>query len=589
LLELGISGDEVDAVAARIGVVGEEERQLHLRWYRSILRVAGEDIPNLTLDHGVLIGALTDAGICNEIAEALVDAGGGETVRRDAADDSPLRLLTHIGIDLVALDAELKNVGDAGLALAVARRSFVRWIESHGRRVSAVFAKSVSAEVAKISVRALEAPSELALSINPSAVDLLSPVVDLLRSAGLAVDPGRLAEEPVAELMRVGGFASVDLLDEQVLLLFHKEEQERVLRERAVQWRREIRLLAVLGRMGPAETRATVRTIDDAVGAVLPGALAVPSDLLDAVGELFIAHADLRDHLAEQLVDSLAGQDPDREQLLILAKGLGVVVERLPILARALEAPRRDQARAIKGRSERLSRQGVVPPEGLKPPPPRGTSKTGRKKVTAVKVGESHDRRKRELGDEGEQWALAAVIGQLIGLGTEDRDRAIDEVVELLARWFDGPPVDAALAHSDLARSRDLDEEELIDELTGLLHVSRHSDEFGFDLVGWLALAPEAEPQAICLEVKSSGSEGFNLSSAEWALAQRLHDADEGDRYGVLVVRRGKRGGLPASLDLLVDPVALVAAGQLRQEVDGYKVVYRSGSGVASLGSSSVS
>jgi hypothetical protein len=302
----------------------------------------------------------------------------------------------------------------------------------------------------------------------------------------------------VTELMRVGQFTSVELLDQQVLLLFNKEEQERVLRERAVQWRREIRLLAVLGRMGPAETRATIRAIDEAVGAVLPGAPAVPSDLLDAVGELFVAQADLRERLAEQLVDSLAGQGPDREELLVLAKGLGVVVERLPILTRALEAPRRDKARAIKGRSDRLSGQGIVParPEGLKAPPPKGTpSKTGRKKVTAVKVGESHDRRKRELGDEGEQWALAAVVGQLIRLTTDDRDRAIDEVVELFARWFDGPPVDAALAHSDAARSRDLDEEELIDELTGLLHVSRHSDAFGFDLVGWLALAPEAEPR----------------------------------------------------------------------------------------------
>jgi hypothetical protein len=180
----------LDAVAARIGVVGEEDRQLHLRWYRSILRTAGKDIPNLTLDHGALIGALTDAGISNEIAEALVDAGGGESVRQDAGDDRPLRLLTHAGIDLVALDAELKNVGDDGLALAVARKSFLRWIESHGRRVSAVLARSVSAEVAKVSVRVLEAPSELALSIEPSAVPLLSPVVDLLRSAGLTVHPG---------------------------------------------------------------------------------------------------------------------------------------------------------------------------------------------------------------------------------------------------------------------------------------------------------------------------------------------------------------------------------------------------------------
>ena len=148
--------------------------------------------------------------------------------------------------------------------------------------------------------------------------------------------------------------------------------------------------------------------------------------------------------------------------------------------------------------------------------------------------------------------------------------------MDLLSR-FQGPSVDAALAHAEMARSRQLDDEELIDELTGLLHVSRHSDGFGFDLVGWLPDSPGAPPRAICLEVKSSGGEGFNLSSAEWATAQRFSDGSEGDRYAVLVVRRSKRGGLPAGMDLLLDPVALVGDGRLRQEVDGYRMAYRHG------------
>ncbi len=136
--------------------------------------------------------------------------------------------------------------------------------------------------------------------------------------------------------------------------------------------------------------------------------------------------------------------------------------------------------------------------------------------------------------------------------------------------------VDAALSHAALARSRDIDDDELIDELTGLLHVSRHSDAFGFDLVGWLPLTPGAVPTAVCLEVKSSSGEGFHLSSSEWSLAQRLHDAGEGDRYAVLVVRRSKRGGLPSTMDLLVDPVSLFESGRLRRDVDGFKIAYRS-------------
>jgi hypothetical protein len=81
----------------------------------------------------------------------------------------------------------------------------------------------------------------------------------------------------------------------------------------------------------------------------------------------------------------------------------------------------------------------------------------------------------------------------------------------------------------------------------------------------------------MCLEVKSSAGEGFNLSSAEWALARRFNDESEGNRYAVLVVRRSKRGGVPAGMDLLLNPVALVDGGQLRQEVDGYRMAYRLG------------
>ena len=67
---------------------------------------------------------------------------------------------------------------------------------------------------------------------------------------------------------------------------------------------------------------------------------------------------------------------------------------------------------------------------------------------------------------------------------------AIEEMVALLAR-FSGAPVEKAKAHAEPACEPQLDEEELIDELTEFLHVSRHSDGFGFDLLGWLPPDPE--------------------------------------------------------------------------------------------------
>jgi hypothetical protein len=66
-----------------------------------------------------------------------------------------------------------------------------------------------------------------------------------------------------------------------------------------------------------------------------------------------------------------------------------------------------------------------------------------------------------------------------------------------------------------------------------------------------------------------------HLSRNEWSVAERLHSKGAGDRYAVLVVRRARAGGGPAAMDLLGDPVALVETGQLRREVDGYQLAYR--------------
>ncbi len=225
LLELGISGDDVEAVSARIGVVGEAERQRHLRWYHAVLNVLAHPIPNLTLDEAALASALTSAGLDVDVVSALIEAGGGETARRDVGEGSPLRVLNDSGVDLASLDAELRGHGDAGLTISSTKRSFARWIEAHGRRVSAVLASRMDADVAKSAVRALDPPASLALSIDPPMDALLGPVTDLLASAGLTVITADLALDPLAELVRIGSFGSVEALDEAVLLLYDDEEQ----------------------------------------------------------------------------------------------------------------------------------------------------------------------------------------------------------------------------------------------------------------------------------------------------------------------------------------------------------------------------
>lgn len=193
--------------------------------------------------------------------------------------------------------------------------------------------------------------------------------------------------------------------------------------------------------------------------------------------------------------------------------------------------------------------------------------------VAQIKVGEG---KKREHGDEGEQWALAMAIRELKGISEKARGTAIDAIVELLNR-FKGTPVDQALAHATDARKCDLDEESQINALSGLLHVSQYSDTFGFDMIGWLPSGGGSGRKAVYLEVKSSSGGEFHLSRGEWSLAERLYNKGMGDQYEVLVVRRAGSGGPPDAMHRLSDPVRLVKSGHLSSEVDGYHITYRTG------------
>jgi hypothetical protein len=526
---------------------------------------------------------LRAAGLRGDVADRLVAAGGGEAVRSDTSEGSPLRMLVDAGVDLTVLDHHLGQLGDEGLSVNESRRRLGHWIDVHGRRCAAVLARRQPPELAKSALAGIDPPPALAMFIDPPVVQLLEPVRSVLKGAGFTVDVDELAADPLHALAHLGGFSTVTELDDEVARLYDAHEQARFLRERASAWTRELRILGVLAGTRTGDLRSNIRAVDESVAADLPVMAARPSELRVAVGVLFGSYPAFADAVAGEISDALAAPPPNRDGLLALARRHGLPVDHLDIVRRALEAPRREQARNVKRRAEQLTEHHIEPvvPAGMSAPARKSSPKPeGAKKVASVKVSAGQDRRKKELGDEGEEWALAAAISKLLALERDSFDAAIDDVIALLRGTgglpgFAGAPVDTALSYADRARPPVLDDEELIEELTGLLHVSRHSDAFGFDLIGWLPPAVGTEPMAMCLEVKSSSDRGFHLSQGEWFLAQTLHDAGEGDRYAILVVRRSPRGGPPAGMDLLVDPVELVDSGRLRRDVDGYKLGYQ--------------
>lgn len=208
---------------------------------------------------------------------------------------------------------------------------------------------------------------------------------------------------------------------------------------------------------------------------------------------------------------------------------------------------------------------------------PVGVVSDGPQAVRKIKVDPSVDRRRRQAGDEGEQWALAATISSVLALSQDRRRQAVDELVTFLTTRFEGDVVSELAEHGTRARGAVDDDEDFVDHLSRLIHVSAVSDAFGFDVLGWDSPGAGDSPRPMCLEVKSSGGGTFHLSTGEWSRAQTLHDLGLGDRYAVLVVVRSRGGGPPARMDLLPDPVGLVGAGHLARTADGYIVAYEVG------------
>jgi hypothetical protein len=579
LEDLGITPRDVEALGARIGAVSAEERDRHRRWFHAIVETLGATSTSVSLDPDDLVASLVAAGLPNDGARRLAELGGGESVRHDVSRDGALHLLASHGVDLGQLDQHLRKAGDAGIEVDVARVRLRAWTSRHGQQVAAVLWSAGQPEDhAKAEPATWQAPTQLRHRLDPSWAEVLEPVAASLHNAGFAADVAALAEEPVAELARLARPNTDVPVNDLVDRLYDTEEQEGLLRRTAGIWRAELRLLAVLARTAWSDSRAAIRGHAEIVDERLPANPEKPSTLQPALDNLLGTHPGLVDALSGLLGDSLALTPPERHRLLEIAEAHGLTTDRIDDVEQALRAPRRDAARKTRERIAKLKREGTTigPPPQLQtlPGPVPPTPPPQKKRVSKIKVGPAADERKRRIGDEGERWALAAVLEPLITLSLSDRCRAIDDILDLLER-FEGESADAARMHAEPARAGDLDQDELIDELTGLLHVSRHSDGFGFDLLGWLSPAAGREPEAMCLEVKSSGSATFHLTRGEWALAAQFHVEGIGERYAVLVVRRRDSGGVPSRLELLSDPVGLVDTGLLSKTDDGYELAYR--------------
>lgn len=574
--ERSISPEDVDLVRSQIeaatGVVRAEER----RWWAVVLSLLGGEMPPETGSEAfrrellTRLQAVSAASVVSDLAVRLYRSGGGESARHDGAPDGPLAALEDHGIDLYVLHQLLVETGDRGLGVRMSANRLAEWRREHGREVAAILARhGMDAELAKTRPGAWALGAEVAFRINSTPTEYLSPVVIDLRLVGLDVNPDHLVGPDAVEyLAGLAGVAAPDLA-QLWLGMFDDEERARLARERAHAWNRAFRPVVISARTRPGDAGHVIRAEATKVDAQLPAAPATNAELIHGLRETLAENVALADLLGEEIDRDRSLAEPN---LAALRADLGpfVDLDHLDRVVAVLQRGRRQLVDQIRQDIAIVQERGLAPAPfaGAQPVGPRARARSAAK--TAVRSRRAHDQRVRDrLGQQGERVALATVLNTLLNRPRSEQDQIIEDLAALLVDVAQGPIVDRLVADARSAQAA-IDDDDRLESLASFLHVAQASDDFGFDLLGFLAPYVGAAERPLLLEVKSSADRRFIVSVPEWRRAE-----EQGDRYSFLVVVREAKNDAATTLELVPDPSELLRLGQIARDEESWAIAYK--------------
>jgi hypothetical protein len=176
------------------------------------------------------------------------------------------------------------------------------------------------------------------------------------------------------------------------------------------------------------------------------------------------------------------------------------------------------------------------------------------------------------IGRAGERWAKAVVMRELRSLDSRAQLDAVAAIEKAVRDCFEDAAVERLLQAAVDYRAA-TDEDEALEALSALVHVSQVSDAFGFDLIGYLPDA-SGKHRVLLLEVKATADRKFMVSRHEWkdvATHPRIRDV-----YAFMTVGRDDEGH-PKGVEILVNPAALHEAGRLRLRIEDWRARYVTG------------
>lgn len=167
------------------------------------------------------------------------------------------------------------------------------------------------------------------------------------------------------------------------------------------------------------------------------------------------------------------------------------------------------------------------------------------------------------------------MIDGLLSLDEPGRVAALRLMLRALGDVFDDVGMKAVEAAGAAAALPSIDEDGLIAALRAFVHVSRQSDQFGFDVLGWLPKWTVGKAQGpVFLEVKNAGAmagqkRSFKASAHEWEVAE---DPRAASNYAFCLLSRDANG--VRAIELLPMPATIARPKGLSLETDTWEIVY---------------
>jgi hypothetical protein len=161
------------------------------------------------------------------------------------------------------------------------------------------------------------------------------------------------------------------------------------------------------------------------------------------------------------------------------------------------------------------------------------------------------------------------VLDAILAKSTAEQNAIIADLIDLLLEVAEEGEIVSGLVAEGRAAVAAIDEDDRLESLARFLWVGDKSDDFGFDILGFLAPYAGGSPARLLLEVKNSADRSFIVSAAEWRRAE-----EQGERYAFLIVLRSE-GDAPAAMELIPNPPQRVELHQLSRREESWRVSYQ--------------